>query len=224
MRSLDDLLTASRWANALPADHLQRVRAALTVRDVQPGGYVFHKGDPANAWLGVVDGLLKLTCLSASGKSVTLAVVPTNSWFGEGSVLKSRPLKYDVVALRRTRVALMPDATFFWLLDSSIPFNRFILTQLNERFGQFVAALEHDRLLAPEARVAQALADVLHPQLYSGHGESVQLSQDELADLVGVSRQRISKALQVLEKAGLIKLQYRLIQILDVDGLRNFGD
>ena len=45
------------------------------------------------------------------------------------------------------RVALMPEATFFWLLDTSIPFNRFILTQLNERLGQFMATFEHDRLL-----------------------------------------------------------------------------
>jgi CRP/FNR family cyclic AMP-dependent transcriptional regulator len=48
----------------------------------------------------------------------------------------------------------MPRTTFLWLLDSSIPFNRFLLTQLNERLGQFIALVEYDRMLEPDARVA----------------------------------------------------------------------
>jgi CRP-like cAMP-binding protein len=202
---------------------LQRVRAAIVVRDRAPGSYVCHKGDPANVWIGVIEGLIKLTCLSATGKSVTLAVVPAGSWFGEGSVLKREARKYDVVALRDSRVAFMREATFFWLLDTSISFNRFILTQLNERFGQFVATLEHDRLLEPEARVAKMLANMLHPHLYPGHERRIALSQDELGQLVGASRQRVSRALQILEKAGLIRLEYRAINILDLEGLRQFG-
>jgi CRP/FNR family cyclic AMP-dependent transcriptional regulator len=223
MRSLDELLAASEWARALPPDQLQRARAAIIVRDIQAGAYACHKGDPANVWIGVADGLVKLECLSAKGKSVTLAVVPAGSWFGEGSVLKKEARKYDVVALRETRVALMPETTFFWLLDTSISFNRYILTQLNERFGQFVATLEHDRLLEPEARAAKMLANMLHPNLYPGHEHRIELSQDELGQLVGASRQRISRALQVLEKSGLIKLEYRMITVLDVEGLRRFG-
>jgi CRP-like cAMP-binding protein len=223
MRSLDDMLVASPWARELPADQLQRARSATIVHDLQPGNYACHKGDRANAWIGVVDGMVKLVSLSAAGKSVTFAAVPANSWFGEGSVLKREARRYDVVALRESRVAFMPETTFFWLLDNSISFNRFILTQLNERLGQFMAAFEHDRLLEPEARVAHALANMLHPQLYPGHERCIELSQDELGHLVGASRQRISQALQVLEKAGLIKADYRMIEVLDVDGLRRFG-
>lgn len=223
MRSLDDMLTASPWTQELSAEQMQRARSTIIVRDLQPGCYACHKGDPANVWVGVVDGMVKLVSLSAAGKSVTFAAVPANSWFGEGSVLKREARRYDVVALRESRVAFMPETTFFWLLDNSISFNRFILTQLNERLGQFMAAFEHDRLLEPEARVARALANMLHPQLYPGHERCIELSQDELGHLVGASRQRISQALQVLEKAGLIKADYRMIEVLNVDGLRRFG-
>ena len=223
MRSLDELLAASKWADALPPDQLQRARAAIIVRDLQPGGYACHKGDPANVWIGVADGLVKLSSLSEAGKSVTFAAAPFNSWFGEGSVLKREARKYDVVALRESRVALMPEATFFWLLETSIPFNRFILTQLNERLGQLMGAIEHNRLLEPEARVARTIANMMHPELYPGHEKCIELAQDELGHLVGASRQRISQALQVLEKSGLIKVQYRMITVLDIDGLRSFG-
>lgn len=224
MQSLDDMLAMSPWARELRPEELQRVRSAILVRDLQPGCYACHKGDPANVWVGVIDGLVKLVSLSPCGKSVTFAAAPAGSWFGEGSVLKREARKYDVVALRESRVALMPEATFFWLLDTSIPFNRFILMQLNERLGQFMAAFEHDRLLQPEARVARALANMCHPLLYPGHARSIELSQDEVSHLVGASRQRVSQALKVLEKAGLIRVSYRMIEVLDFDGLRGFGN
>jgi CRP-like cAMP-binding protein len=223
MRTLDDLLAASKWAGALPADQLQRARNAIVVRELQPGNYACHKGDPSNVWVGVIDGLVKAESVSDTGKSVTFATLPANSWFGEGSILKQEARKYDVVALRESRVALMPEVTFFWLLDTSISFNRFILIQLNERLGQFMGAFEHDRLDQPEARVAHTIADMLHPQLYPSREGRIEISNEELGHLVGASRQRISQALQVLEKSGLIKMAYRMITVLDIDGLRGFG-
>jgi CRP/FNR family transcriptional regulator, cyclic AMP receptor protein len=140
MRSLDDLLAASKWASALSAGQLQRARTTTIVRELGPGNYACHKGDPSNVWIGVIDGLIKMANLSETGRSVTFATFSANCWFGEGSILKQEPRKYDVVALRGSRVALMPAVTFFWLLDTSISFNRFIMNQLNERLGQFVSA------------------------------------------------------------------------------------
>jgi CRP-like cAMP-binding protein len=224
MQTLDEVMAKSSWTRELQPETLQRVRAALIVRDVTPGCYVCHKGDAANVWIGVVDGLVKLVSVSPGGRSVTFAAVPAGSWFGEGSVLKREARKYDVVALRESRVALMPEATFFWLLDTSIPFNRFIMNQLNERLGQFMAAFEHDRLLSPGARVARALANMCHPLLYPGHERCIELSQDEIGQLVGASRQTVSQALQVLEKAGLIKSDYRMLTVVDLEGLRRFGN
>jgi CRP-like cAMP-binding protein len=116
----------------------------------------------------------------------------------------------------------MPRATFEWLLDTDIAFNRFLLMQLNERLGQFIAMVEHERLLDPDARVARSLAGLFNPVLYPDQATDVQLSQEELGYLSGVSRQRVNQALQVLEKAGLLKVEYGRIRILDLDGLRGF--
>ena len=222
MQTLEAMLAKCSWALELAPEARHRVQASIIVRDVAPGAYVCHKGNSANLWIGVVDGLVKLINLSPEGKSVTFAAVPAESWFGEGSVLKREARKYDVVALRESRVALMPEGTFFWLLDNSITFNRFILNQLNERLGQFMAKFEHDRLLSPEARVARTLANMCHPLLYPGHERCIELSQDELGQLVGASRQTICEVLQVLEKAGLIRIDYRMLTVLNLEGLRSF--
>ena len=223
MRSLDDMLALSAWTRELPAEQLSRVRAATAVRDFETGACICRKGDPANAWLGVIDGLVKIHSLSPAGKSVTFAGIPAGGWFAEGSVLRGQPFKYDIVALRDSRIALMPEATFRWLLDTSIPFNRFLLKQLNERLGQFIGMVEHDRLLEPDARVARALAGLFNPHLYPDSDPHIQISQEELGYLAGASRQRVNRALQVLGKAGLIKVDYGLVTVLDLDGLQRYG-
>ena len=223
MRSLEDMLALSPWTRGLSPEHLGRVRAAIMVREFEAGSTVSRKGDPANAWVGVIDGLVKLHSLSPSGKSVTFAGIPAGGWFGEGSVLKGEPFKYDIVALRDSRIALMPEATFRWLLDTSIPFNRFLLTQLNERLGQFIGMVEHDRLLEPDARVARALAALFNPHLYPDTQPQIQISQEELGYLAGASRQRVNRALQVLAGARLIKVDYGLVTVLDLNGLQRYG-
>jgi len=224
MQSLNDLLAASLWTQGLTAEHLHRVRATTLVRDFSTETYICHAGDPANVWVGVVDGLVRMVSTSSSGKSMTFAALPAGSWFGEGSVLKREIRKHSVIAVRPSRIALMPDTTFFWLLDNSIAFNRFLLVQLNERLGHFMSIVEHDRLLEPDARVARSLAAMFNPQLYPGTKHEIELSQEELGHIVGASRQRIGQALQALEKAGLIRVEYRMITVLDIEGLRRFGD
>ncbi len=217
------MLALSAWTQELPAEHFSRVRAAIAVREFGAGACVCRKGDPASAWLGVIDGLVKIHSLSPAGKSVTFAGIPAGGWFAEGSVLRGEPFKYDIVALRDSRIALMPEATFRWLLDTSIPFNRFLLKQLNERLGQFIGMVEHDRLLEPDARVARALAALFNPHLYPNSDPHIQISQEELGYLAGASRQRVNRALQVLGKAGLIKVDYGLVTVLDLDGLQRYG-
>src|SRR5258708_20328455 len=82
--------------------------------------------------------------------------------------------------------------------------------------------VEYERLLEPDARVARSLAALFNPVLYPEQLTDVQLSQEELGYLTGVSRQRANQALQVLEKAGLLKVEYGRIKILDLHGLRPF--
>jgi CRP/FNR family transcriptional regulator, cyclic AMP receptor protein len=185
---------------------------------------VIRKGETVDAWTGIIDGLVKMSSVSAAGKSVTFTGVGPGGWFGEGSLLKGEPRKYDIVALRDTRIAWMPRSTFDWLLGSSIAFNRFLLLQLNERLGQFIGLVEYERLLEPDARVARCLAEMFNPYLYPGHRQQLDISQEEIGYLCGVSRQRVNQALQVLARAGLLEAEYGSIRILDLPRLRCYGD
>ncbi|MCL2657925.1 MAG: Crp/Fnr family transcriptional regulator [Betaproteobacteria bacterium] len=223
MTTLADLLRESLWAQGLTDVQRSRVEKEVQLRYFAAGTSVAHKGSPVDHWAGVVDGLVKINVLSVDGRSTTFAGVPNGGWFGEGSLLKGETRKYDVIALRDSHIAFMPRATFMWLVDTSIPFNRFLLTQLNERLGQFVGMLEYDRLLDPEGRVARSLAALFNPVLYPGSGVRLQISQEEIGYLAGVSRQRVNQALKILEQAGLLRVEYGGLTVLNLDGLRNFG-
>jgi CRP-like cAMP-binding protein len=110
--------------------------------------------------------------------------------------------------------------TFHWLLDHSIGFNRFVMNQLNERLGQFIAVLEIDRLSNPDMRVAKTLSTLFNPVLYPGVNQLLSITQQELAYLVGLSRQRVNEALQQLQRAGVIQVEYGGVRVLDLPRLR----
>jgi CRP-like cAMP-binding protein len=216
------MLDKTMWARTLNPDQLARVEAELVQRTVPAGAYVCRKGESVEHWTGVDEGLLKMSSVSPEGKTVTFSGLLAGGWFGEGSLLKTETRKYDVVALRESRVGFMPRATFQWLLDNSISFNHFLLRQLNERLAFFISVVEYDRMLEPDARVACCLAALFNPYLNPASGRELQISQEEIGYLCGTSRQRANQALQLLEKAGLLKLDYGGITILDLDGLRRF--
>ncbi len=224
MKNAEELLRTSQWGRELSPEAMERAIAGTIERVVPAGGYICLKGDPVEQWFGVIEGLVKIASCWATGKTMTFTGVPPGGWLGEGSMLKREPRKYDVVALRDSRIAYMNRSTFQWLLDNSIPFNRFLVTQLNERLGQFIALVEHERLLDTDSRIARCLAGLFNPVLYPGTHHQLEISQEELGYLTGVSRQRANQALKALEDKGLVSIEYGGITVLNLDGLRTFGD
>lgn len=221
--TLEQFLRATRWGSLLPADQLARVVAESSALSVAEGGYLCRNGEPVDAWYGVLDGFMKMIVTTPDGKTATFTSMPAGSFFGEGSLLKTEPRRYDVVALRPSRAARVPRRTFEWLLNTSIPFNRYLLVQVNERLGQFIGMLESQRLHDPDARVARCVAGLFNPILYPGMDARVEVSQEEIGHLAGISRQRVNQALQTLQQAGLLRVEYGSIVIEDLDGLRRYG-
>jgi CRP-like cAMP-binding protein len=208
------------WLKPLTAHERERAVAQLVVGDAEPGDYLCRIGRPVTYWFGVIDGLLKMSSDNAQGNTMTYTGVPPGGWFGEGTAIKREPYRYNIQALRRSTVAGLPVDGFHWLLDHSLGFNRFVMNQLNERLGQFIAAREIDRLDDPDVRVARSLAALFNPVLYPGVGELLRITQQELAYLVGLSRQRVNEALSSLAARGLIRVEYGGVRVLDLPGLR----
>jgi CRP-like cAMP-binding protein len=211
------------WSLELRAPEFEHARRGIVEKSYTQGAYICHRGDRLESWTGVTAGLVKLSIVSRTGKAVTLAGIRAGGWFGEGSVLKNEPRHYDLVALRDTRVALMERATFLWLFENSVAFNRFLVRQLNERLGQFIALAEYDRMLDATGRLARNIAWLFNPVLYPNLGMQLEISQEEIGLLCGLSRQAANKSLQILEGKGLLRVEHGGITVLDLERLSRYG-
>jgi len=216
-------LEASAWWTGLSEDKMERVHREAFVRSYQAGATVCARGSPSLHWLGAIEGLLKVDTVSIDGRSTTFAGVPAGAWFGEGAVLKGEPRPYAVVAIRDSAVAFLPRATFLWLIDESRPFSRWVIDQLNARLGHYVALIESFRFQDATARVAYCLSELFNPQLFPGTQLRLALSQDEIARLSGMSRQNANHALHELESAGLVRVRYGAIEVVDLQGLHAYS-
>jgi CRP-like cAMP-binding protein len=203
-----------------PAEREVAVRA-IKVGDALAGDTLCRVGRPVTYWFGVIEGLLKMSNENEQGQTITFSGLPPGGWFGEGTVLKREVYRYNIQALRRSVVAGLPVDTFHWLLDHSIGFNRFVMNQLNERLAQFIAAREIDRMTSPDLRVARNLSALFNPVLFPGVGQVLRITQQELAYLVGLSRQRVNEALSSLQEQGIIRVEYGGLRVLDLHALRS---
>jgi len=118
--------------------------------------------------------------------------------------------RYEVVALRDTELLCLPSATFHTLFASSIGFNQFLVGCMNLRLSQAMAMIEAGRTRSPEQRIALSLS-----RLFWNRTRQLDLTQDELASLAGMSRQTANRVLNALQQQGVISLSMNRIRVLD---------
>ena len=224
LEPLPDLLNKTSWVQSLPSAVRERVITDVYESFHDAKEVVARKGDFAQTWMGVGDGFLKASSVVRSGKVVMFSGLPAGAWFGEGSVIRRTVRQYDVIAMRRSRVLHLPRATFRWLLDTDIDFNHFIIDHLNARLGQFMAMTETDRMTDPVVRVARAIAGLYDPVIHPGLGPLLQVSQEELGELAGLTRQSANAALKALQTLGLVRKEYGGLLVINLEELRNLKE
>jgi CRP/FNR family transcriptional regulator, cyclic AMP receptor protein len=217
------LLREAPWARELTPEQLDQVERETREHEFPAGAVVCRKGEPAEHWVGVVGGMVKVDTVSIDGRTTTFIGVSSGGWLGEGSLLKRERRPYEVVALRDSQIAFMPLKTFEWLYQTSLPFNHFLIRQLNTRLGQFVSLVETYRMQTTAKQVAISLAELCNPELSPQASDVLRISQEEIARLCGLSRAITNRALHELQAAGLVRINYGGIQVLDVPGLRAYA-
>jgi CRP/FNR family cyclic AMP-dependent transcriptional regulator len=220
---LTEFIETSSWREGLSDEQLERVHREAFARSYAAGATVCLRGAPSMHWLGVIDGMLKVDTVSSDGRCTSFAGVPAGAWFGEGAVLKGEPRPYAVVAIRDSTVSFLPHTTFHWLIDNSPAFSRWVINQLNARLAHYVALIETLRFRDAPGRVAYCLSEMFNPQLFPTTQLRLTLSQEELARLSGLSRQNTNRALQDLERAGLVHTRYGVIEVIDLQGLQAYS-
>ena len=215
-------ICGSAWGQHLGPQDLARVLAAVRLTDVPVGQCVVHAGEPAEYWVGLVNGLVVQQVSSESGRLATLTCVGPGAWFGEGTLMKRGSWQYDAVARQQCHAVLVPRSVFNWLLETNLAFNRFLARLLNERLSHYMGLLANERLTSSAQRLAHVLASLYDPDLYPNRSAMLPMSQSDIALLSGMSRQHANVALQKLQTQGLLEVGRSGVRVLDVAALRHY--
>ncbi len=210
-------LAAQPWYTSLPLATQTQVLASLVHSTAKKGVVMLQADIPVEGWYAVLNGLVKLQSVPIKGRLSTFLCVASGDWFGEGSALNIELRRYEVVALRDSELLCLPRVEFHQLRATSIEFNQFLVKQLSIRVSQAMALIESARLRTPEQRVALSLS-----RQFWGRTRKLNLSQDELANLVGISRQTVNQALKSLAQRGLVSLEFGRVDIPDDEALTQF--
>lgn len=207
-------LSTQPWFDRLTADQKTPLLDAMVWRKAGKGQTLVHRDGPVDAWYGVLSGMVKLQTPGPDGKVSAFLGVPAGLWFGESTVLRETTWRYDVVALRDTTLVGMPVAQFQHLYRHHLPFNHYLIERLSLRLVQAMTVIESGRLRTPDERVAQ----YLHHLFWDGMPR-IKLSQEDLGQLTGLSRQTVNRVLKQFEARGWVSLQFGHVGILDAAAL-----
>jgi len=198
------------WFSTLDASQQESLIQRIEVLQANKGQTVLAAGEPVQGWYAVLSGLVKLQTEAADGRRSAFIGVPDGEWFGEGSVLKSEPRRYAVVALRDSWLMCLPRDVFTELQQGNLRFNQYLVQHLNMRLGQAMTLIEASRIRAPEHRVALYLS-----RLFWRSTRRLYLTQEELGTLVGLSRQTVNRVLRQLAERGIVSSDLGRVAILD---------
>ncbi|MEO7336956.1 MAG: Crp/Fnr family transcriptional regulator [Caldimonas sp.] len=222
--SVHELLEVSGWFPLLAPDNQRAVLDALREIPVAAGEAASHQGEVPHGWCGVLDGLIKLSSVNAEGREVTFTGLVPGGWFGEATLLRDAPFSVDAIALRQSRIVMLTADVFFQLLQADFAFSRFIMTLLSERLHWFMGHCYANRANDSRVRVARAVVGLFQPAACVSKVTELRISQEELANIAGVSRQSCNSALKELCEAQLLAIDYGITRLLDPSRLKNLVD
>lgn len=220
---VDRMLDVVPWYKGLPALERSVVRSELRTVSLAAGEYLFRSGSRSPGWYGVVAGLVKWSSRGPDGRSLSLAGFSTGSWFGEATMIRREQFEYEVVALRPSQIVILPRDTCERLWNNNIEFTKVLMMHLAQRVNWLMACYTGNVLLDVDTTVARAVAAQCDAEQHSGFDGRLKISQEEIAALCGVSRQRCNATLTRLAREGVLRTHYGGLTVLDAEALYRFA-
>jgi CRP/FNR family cyclic AMP-dependent transcriptional regulator len=193
----------------LPAEVQAVLLAAASRRLLARGDALFHKGSLPDALFGVVSGTLRVSVVSAAGREAVIALLEKDHWFGEVSLFVGAQRVYDTCALDDCEIAVVPAAAFHHLVATRPDVHLALTRLVCHRLRHALAWIDDAILMPLPVRLAHRLL-----ALDAGAG-ALAVSQEELAFMLGVSRQSINRQLGLWQDQGLVRTSYGRIELLD---------
>lgn len=211
------------WLQGLSPEIVRAVAAVANFLPLADGHRLFNRGDKPLAYYGVVSGAVRFTRANHAGKEMILEVASFGTFFGEISILGVKSRGYDAQCLGDTLLLVIDAVDFRTLFDTDEGFRWHAVKKVCARIDAYYDSFEDALLLKLPARIAKrilALARAQHSQHDGNLTLDTGLSQENLASMLGITRQSLSKQLLEWKEKAWVDIQYGRIGIRNIKALQ----
>jgi CRP/FNR family transcriptional regulator, cyclic AMP receptor protein len=219
-----EAITSNHWFAALSVDH-QTALMAVTRRVLLRDGQAFTSKDQnvrkrRDGFAVLVSGLLRISSTEPGGREALLGFVRPGQWFGELALLDGLSRERDISSVGASELLVVEPEDFKALMEDG-SFSRHVFALLGARLRLLLALVEDFKLRSARARTARRLLLLAYDDDIAGHvvRRQIDVAQDQLASMLGLTRQSVATQLRALAQSGAISQAYGRVLIESVPKL-----
>lgn len=225
-----EAINSGRWFASLSPSLRHDILRCAYVKRFQDGDLICARGEPAEQWIACAKGAVRVSSTTLTGKQITLTYVEPGIWFGDVAIFDGDRRTHDAYAHGATTILNVARADFQKILAQHAELYEALLKLQARRIRLLFGQVEDLNTLPLRSRLAKQLSHLVRsygvPSLSSNDEVRIalQLAQEELAQLLGASRQRVNQELKTMEREGVIRIEPAGLMVLDRDALLRIGE
>jgi CRP/FNR family transcriptional regulator, cyclic AMP receptor protein len=210
-----DFLRGHPAFRQLPANALEQIRSHFIRKRVQRGALIFAKGDPGSRVIAVLDGTVRISVSTINGHEVVLAQVSRGEVFGELAVIDGQPRSANATAIENCELMVIERCNFLPFILSYPEVAIKLLELVSARLRQSNEQIEDVMFTGLQVRLARTIFKLLKTTECDVGPLRLVITQRELSQMIGVSREATNKQLRIWEKRGWIRLDHGALTVLN---------
>ena len=220
-----EAINSGRWFSTLSPSLRHDILRCAYVKRYKDGELIAARGEPPEEWIAVAKGAVRVSSTSITGKQITLTYVELGIWLGDVAIFDGNSRTHDAYAHGDTTILCVAKADFKKVLSTHVELYEAMLRLHARRIRQLYGLVEDLNTLPLRARLAKQLLHLVRsygvPSLSDGREVRIglHLAQEELAQLLGASRQRVNQELKAMERDDAIRIEPGGLVIRDRDAL-----
>ena len=225
-----EAINNGRWFSSLSPSLRHDILRCAYVKRYKDGELISARGDAPEEWLSCARGAIRVSSTSISGKQVTLTYVEPGIWVGDVAIFDGERRTHDSYAHGDTTLLCVSRADLRKILSQHVELYEALLRLHARRIRQLFGLVEDLNTLPLRARLAKQLTHLVRsygaPALDDGSHMRIglHLAQEELAQLLGASRQRVNQELKAMEREHIIRIEQGGLVVLDRAGLMRLSE
>lgn len=220
-----EAINGGRWFSSLSPSLRHDILRCAYVKRHKDGDLLAARGDPPEQWMACAKGAVRVSSTTVSGKQVTLTYVEPGIWFGDVAMFDGDRRTHDAYAHGETTTLNVARADFQKILAAHVELYEALMRLQARRIRQLFGLVEDLNTLPLRARLAKQLTHLVRsygvPNLADGSQMRIglHLAQEELAQLLGASRQRVNQELKAMERESVLRIEPGGLVVLDRSAL-----